>query len=195
MPLRFAPLTGPDLIARLDDVARLRIEVFREWPYLYDGDLEYERGYLAAYRDSAEAIVVGAFDGDLLVGAATGSPLSDHAEEFADAFQGHGIDIDEVFYCAESVLRPAYRGQGAGHAFFDLREAHARALGARYCAFCAVVRPDDHPARPAAYRPLDGFWRKRGYDKLEGALARFSWRDVGKGEVDEKPLQVWLREL
>ena len=60
MPLRFSPLTGPDLIAWLDDVARLRIDVFREWPYLYDGDLGYERGYLAAYRDSAEAIVVGA---------------------------------------------------------------------------------------------------------------------------------------
>ena len=25
--------------------ARLRIEVFRDWPYLYDGDLAYEQSY------------------------------------------------------------------------------------------------------------------------------------------------------
>ncbi|MAM59878.1 GNAT family N-acetyltransferase [Maritimibacter sp. UBA3975] len=195
MPLRFAPLTGSDLATRLDDVARLRIEVFRDWPYLYDGDLAYERSYLQGYRDSAGAIVVGAFDGDRLVGAATGSPLADHAEEFSDAFAGSGVETDDVFYCAESVLRVRYRGQGAGHAFFDLREAHARALGARYAAFCAVVRPEDHPDRPAGYQPLDPFWRKRGYDKVPGAVARFTWKDVGKGEEDAKPLQVWLREL
>jgi GNAT superfamily N-acetyltransferase len=195
MALSFAALTGPDLTARLDDVARLRIEVFRDWPYLYDGDIAYERDYLQSYRDSADAIVVGAFDGDTLVGAATGSPLADHAEEFGDAFDGTGIAIDDVFYCAESVLRPPYRGQGTGHAFFDLREAHARRLGARYAAFCAVVRPEDHPDRPADYQPLDPFWRKRGYEKIPGAVAHFTWKDVGKGEEDAKALQVWLREL
>lgn len=36
-------LTGDTLTSALDDVARLRISVFRDWPYLYDGDLEYER--------------------------------------------------------------------------------------------------------------------------------------------------------
>ncbi|NNK15931.1 MAG: GNAT family N-acetyltransferase, partial [Sulfitobacter sp.] len=30
------PLTGTALVNALNDVARLRIEVFRDWPYLYD---------------------------------------------------------------------------------------------------------------------------------------------------------------
>ncbi|MFP5511018.1 MAG: GNAT family N-acetyltransferase, partial [Alphaproteobacteria bacterium] len=42
--IRVAALTGAGLEAALDDVARLRIAVFRDWPYLYDGDLAYERG-------------------------------------------------------------------------------------------------------------------------------------------------------
>ena len=67
--IRVAPLTGAALAGALDDVARLRIEVFRDWPYLYDGDAAYERAYLQIYRDSPGAIVVGAFDGDRLVGA------------------------------------------------------------------------------------------------------------------------------
>ncbi|HAR53044.1 MAG TPA: GNAT family N-acetyltransferase, partial [Roseovarius nubinhibens] len=56
-------MTGESLGAALEDVARLRIAVFRTWPYLYDGDLAYEREYLQTYRDSADAILVGAFDG------------------------------------------------------------------------------------------------------------------------------------
>lgn len=189
------PLTGAALRQALPDVARLRIEVFRAWPYLYDGDLAYEESYLRPYADSAQAIVVGAFDGDRLVGASTGAPLPDHAEDFAAAFQGSGIDMADVFYCAESVLLPAFRGQGVGHAFFDEREAHARRLGFGACAFCSVIRPPDHPARPADYRPLDSFWRARGYEPLDGVVAEFRWKDLGDALETAKPLQFWMRRL
>jgi GNAT superfamily N-acetyltransferase len=191
MALRVDTLTG----AALEDVARLRIEVFRAWPYLYDGDLAYERDYLQSYRDSDGAILVGAFDGDQLVGAATGTPMVDHADDFAAAFAETNIDIAEVFYCAESVLLPAYRGQGAGHGFFDAREAHARTLGFGKSAFCSVIRPADHPLRPADYAPLDPFWRKRGYAPLPGVMAQFSWKDVDQKDETAKSLQFWCRDL
>lgn len=186
-------LTGSDLDAALDAVATLRISVFRNWPYLYDGDLAYERNYLEAYRSSDRAAVVGAFDGDKLVGAATGTPLSDHAKEFGAAFEGTGIDISKVFYCAESILLPAYRGQGIGHRFFDLRESHALNYGFKQSAFCAVIRPQDHPARPVAYAPLDPFWKSRGYKPLPGAVASFAWKDVGETEETRKQMQFWLK--
>jgi GNAT superfamily N-acetyltransferase len=195
MSLDIRILTGPALDAALDDVARLRIAVFRDWPYLYDGDLDYERRYLEAYRTSAGAVLVGAFDGPRLVGAATGTPMEDHAEGFAAPLAATGLPLASIFYCAESVLLPEYRGRGVGHAFFDHREAHARALGRTHAAFCAVIRPPDHPARPAAYRGLEPFWRGRGYAPLPGAVARFAWRDVGDSAETEKPLQVWLRRL
>ena len=195
MSLHIAPLTGPALESALGEVARLRIAVFRDWPYLYDGDVAYERRYLEVYRDSPGAILVGAFDGDRLVGAATGTPMADHAENFAAAFASTGLAIDDIFYCAESVLLPDWRGHGIGHRFFDLREAHARGLGHSHVAFCSVVRAADHPARPADYRPLDGFWRKRGYAPLAGAVAHYAWKDLGTTAETEKPMQVWLRRL
>ena len=188
-------LTGAALDAALDDVARLRITVFRAWPYLYDGDVEYERGYLQVYRDSASAVVVGAFDGDRLVGAATGMPLADHADDFAAAFAGSGIEMAEVFYCAESVLLPDCRGQGIGHRFFDEREAHARRLGYDKVAFCGVVRPADHPLRPEGARSLEPFWRGRGYAPLPGVVAHFSWKDIDRQAETDKPLQFWMRRL
>lgn len=193
--IRVDVLTGAALEAALDDVARLRIEVFRDWPYLYDGSLEYERSYLQSYRDSVDAILVGAFDGDRLVGAATGTPMEDHADDFAAAFTGDGTDLSDIFYCAESVLLPDYRGLGIGHRFFDLREAHARRLGRKVSSFCAVIRPDDHPMRPEGARDLAPFWRRRGYAPMPGAVVHFDWTDLGEPRQTRKPLQVWVKNL
>ena len=193
--MKVEALTGAARTQALDDVARLRIAVFRDWPYLYDGSLAYERQYLEPYRDNPRAVLAVARDGDAIVGAATGTPMEDHAEEFASAFAHSGLNLSDIFYCAESVLLARYRGQGIGHRFFDIREAHARSLGRRYVAFCAVQRPDDHPAKPADYRPLDGFWRARGYSPLQGVRARFRWKDLGDSAETEKPLQFWMREL
>jgi GNAT superfamily N-acetyltransferase len=195
MTLTYQVLDGDAVAAALDDLARLRIDVFADWPYLYAGSLDYERDYVATYRDAQNAILVAAKDGDRIVGAATGTPMEDHASDFAAPFAATGIPLTDIFYCAESVLLPDYRGQGAGHVFFDMREAKAKALGRRYVAFCSVMRPEDHPARPADYRPLDGFWRKRGYEKLDGVIARFKWTDHGDAEQTEKPLQFWMKAL
>jgi GNAT superfamily N-acetyltransferase len=193
--IRVERLDGNDLLDALDDVARLRIEVFRDWPYLYDGDAAYERAYLQTYRESANAILAAAFDGGRIVGASTGTPMEEHADDFGAAFGGQGIALTDIFYCAESVLLPAYRGQGIGHAFFDAREAHARALGRRYSAFCGVVRPASHPLKPSDYAPLDPFWRKRGYTPVEGAVAHFRWKDIDQERETDHPLQFWMRPL
>lgn len=188
-------LTGAALEANLEAVAALRIQIFHEFPYLYEGDMAYERAYVATYRDSAGAVLVGAFDGETLVGAATGTPLADHAEDFAAAFANCEVPLEKIFYCAESVLQPAYRGQGLGHRFFDAREAHARSLGFTHAAFASVIRPCDHPLKPAHYRSHEAFWHKRGYAPLPQAIAHFTWRDRGDSDQTAKPLQIWMRAL
>lgn len=195
MSLDVRPLTGADLEACLPDVARLRLSVFRDWPYLYDGTFDYEHRYLQSYRDSQGAVLIGAFDGAKMVGASTGAPMLDHADDFAAPFKDRPEALTDIFYCAESVLLPEYRGQGMGHRFFELREAHARTRGFGYSAFCAVMRPDAHPARPKGYVPLDGFWRKRGYVPLSGVVATFAWKDIDQMGETEKPLQFWMKPL
>lgn len=188
-------LTGAELERHLDDVARLRIAVFRDWPYLYDGTLDYEREYLKTYRDNPGALLVGAFDAGILVGASTSTFMEDHAEAFAAPLRQIGLPVDKILYGAESVLLPAYRGQGLGHRFFDLREAHARAHGRTHVAFCSVIRPADHPLRPAQYRTNDAFWMGRGYAPLPGVIAEFAWKDLGAEGETVKPLQFWMRAL
>lgn len=188
-------LSGAALLPHLDDVAKLRIAVFRDWPYLYDGDVGYEREYLAAYAQSADSVVVLARDGDAVVGASTGLPLVQDSAEFQAPFLSRGIDVAKVFYCGESVLLPAWRGRGIGHAFFDAREAHARRLGGfDWTAFAAVDRDDADPRCPSAHRGNEGFWAKRGYVRQPGMTMHLHWNEVGIGDVLH-PLTFWLRPL
>ncbi|SDG07857.1 GNAT family N-acetyltransferase [Thalassobaculum litoreum] len=194
--LRLETMTGRAAIApAIDALAHLRIRVFRDWPYLYDGSVAYEAQYLSAFANSDGAILVAAYAGDAMVGASTGLPLAHEHADFSAPLARAGYDPDEIFYCAESVLLPECRGRGAYRSFFERREAHARALGFRMAAFCGVLRPDDHPARPETHTPLDPIWRRFGYRKLDGAVARYSWTDVGDSEETAKSMQYWIKEL
>lgn len=191
--LRIERKSGDELKVLLPDMAALRIEVFRDWPYIYEGSLNYEKSYLGQFIEAPDHVAVCAFDDARLVGAATASPLAHQHDEFRAPLEQAGHSPDDIFYFGESVLLPAYRGRGVGHAFFDGREAHALALGYDKMAFCAVVRPDDHPLKPAWSRSLDPFWRKRGYLPLIGVIGEFSWRDIGMHEETSKPMQFWGR--
>ena len=197
MRCKIKVVMGNALDAVLDEVAALRIQVFRDWPYCYDGDLDYERRYLSVYRYNPQAIVVLAIDpaDDRVVGASTGCPLAVHAEDFSAAFAHTAVDLGTVFYCAESVLLPEYRGQGLGHAFFDERERHARTLGFAHSAFCAVIREPHQLDHADDKSVLEGFWARRCYAPLAGVVATFNWRDVGDEEETPKLLQFWMRPL
>jgi len=195
MTVSVRPLTGEEVAARFDDMARLRIIVFRAFPYLYDGDMHYERRYLETYAAAPDAFVCGAFDSEDLVGMATASPLSQHKAEFAEPFETRGLDVGDFFYFGESVLLPDYRGQGVGVRFFEEREAEARRQGFSKCIFSAVIRPADHPERPAGYAPLDAFWRKRGYERIEGLRTAYAWKDTGEEQETDKPMEYWMRDL
>ena len=200
MTLEVKRLTGAAIAPVLPEVARLRIAVFREWPYLYDGSLAYEQDYLADFAACHDAVVVAAIDDGRIVGAATASPLEGHSAEFVPLFEAHGIDPDTVLYCGESVLMPEYRGRGIGGAFFDHREGHARAChggtGAyTRAAFCGVVREADDPRKPAGYSPLDPFWTNRGYAKVPGLVGTYRWKEIGATEETDHPMQFWMRVL
>jgi GNAT superfamily N-acetyltransferase len=179
----------------LGHVARLRIEVFRDFPYLYEGSLDYEREYLQTYMRTDTALCVLAFDGDQVVGAATGLAMRDEEAAFRLPLVDAGIDVAEVFYCAESVLLPSHRGHGLYRHFFSERETHARRLGLKQSVFCAVDRPDDHPLKPADYQSLDPIWRRYSYRPLPGINARFAWKDVSESIETEKTLSFYHKVL
>lgn len=179
----------------LPAVARLRIAVFREFPYLYDGSEDYEHAYLSRYVNEPGSVLVVAIAKGEVVGASTGLPLTAAGDEFLNPWIAAGEPVGEVFYLGESVLLQPFRGRGIGHQFFNAREAHAQQLGLAQAAFCAVDRAPDHPLRPAGYRPHDAFWQKRGYQRDARLVARLAWQQVDAPVEVENPLTFWRRWL
>ena len=185
-----------EFMARIPALAELRITVFREFPYLYDGSLAYEEKYLATYRECATSIVALALDGDRVVGASTALPLSAETANIKSAFAGQPYVPTEIFYCGESILLPAYRGRGVYREFFTARERHAREFGGfKWMALCAVVRPATHPRRPSNYVPLDAIWQKFGYIQQPDLRASFVWLDLDETAASPKEMVFWLKPL
>ena len=186
-------LRGKEIEGCWEELAALRIRVFREFPYLYEGSMDYERRYLETYWRSPDSLVVVVRDEGRAVGATTALPLAHESKEFQKPFLDHGWNVRDYFYLGESVLLPEFRGRGFGHTFFDEREAHAVSLRYPHTCFCAVERPADHPLRPADYRSLEPFWRKRGYLHHPELRAFYLWQDVGDSEETAKPMSFWVR--
>jgi GNAT superfamily N-acetyltransferase len=188
-------LSGEDLIPYINDLARLRIEVFRAFPYLYDGSLAYEKKYLQTYIDNPASVMVLALDGEQVVGASTAIPMKFETTELKQPFIDHAYDLEQVFYCSESVLNTQYRGLGIGVRFFEEREAHAKELGGfKHIAFCCVERPSHHPLRPVDYVSLEAFWQKRGYRKHPELHTTYCWKDVDSVDETPKPMTFWLKQ-
>ncbi|CAK14042.1 GNAT family acetyltransferase [Pseudomonas entomophila] len=189
-------LHGAAIAPYLDDLARLRLTVFREFPYLYDGAAQDEADALSTYAESGRSLVVLALDGGHVVGASCGQPLVDAAVELQQPFLAQGQDPNSVYFFGESALLPAYRGRGLGVRFFIERESYAHKLAEfDYCAFCAVERPAGHPLRPLDYRPLHGFWRNRGFLHQPSLRTAQRWRDLDDQEQSTKILSFWLKAL
>jgi GNAT superfamily N-acetyltransferase len=194
--LNVQTFTGNAVGPYLDAVAELRIAVFRDWPYLYDGTRDYEKKYLATYARSPESLFVLALEGERVIGASTGIPLIDETAAFQQPFIERGIALADVFYFGESVLLKEYRGRGLGHRFFDEREAYARRLGRfTLTAFCAVERDAADPRQPEGFRPNDAFWNKRGYARQDDMFCAIDWRELGASIDTAHRLRFWLRAL
>ncbi|MFZ2994770.1 GNAT family N-acetyltransferase [Sphingobium sp.] len=176
-------------------LATLRMTVFRSWPYLYDGSIDYEAGYIAEFLNDPEAVLIVARVGHIPVGMATASRLASQSDSVKAPFVAAGIDPGAYFYFGESVLLPQFRGLGIGHRFFEEREAAARAAGATHSLFCAVARPDDHPMKPKDARDLSSFWQARGYRLAPRFEIEMGWKEVGRPEEEPHRMRFWMRAL
>ncbi|PLW70600.1 GNAT family N-acetyltransferase [Pseudohalioglobus lutimaris] len=191
-------LSGADALEYIPEVAKLHVEVFRDFPYLYDRDPKFEARLLSMFFANAESPFFAlAFDDKNLVGASTARSLCNRlvTDGVESMFRANGYDPEEICYLADSVLLPAYRGSGLGRKFFQLREEHAVENGYRRCCFCAVQRDDHHPQRPAEYHPLDKLWGSLGYLEHPELEVEFTWKDIDQPAATAKRMRYWIKNL
>ena len=137
-------LTGSAVEDCLNDIASLRIEIFREFPYLYDGHREDELNYLKLYS-IPESFVIIINDGEKVVGAATGMPLRHEVTKLVEPFCGTSYPVEDVYYVGELLFYPEHRNHGMGMQVVRMVEEQVRSFSIyQYLTCVTVSRPVDH---------------------------------------------------
>lgn len=190
-----ASLRGAEAAAAIEDLADLRLTIFREFPYLYDGRREDELDYLARYARTPDALVVTVSEAGKVVGAATGIPLAAEGAALVEPVAGSSYPVAQLYYVGELLFYQEYRNRGLGLRLLAEVERQVRSMGGyRYLACATIVRPENQPARPAGYLPIERFLARTGFKRLDDLQTSFTWRELD-GASCEHPMKYWIKEL
>jgi GNAT superfamily N-acetyltransferase len=186
-------LRGSEINNHIDELGQFRFVIFREFPYLYEGDKEYERKYLSRYAQSPESIIITTKDTQGLVGVCTGIPLKDESDEFTEPLQT--INEEEIFYIGEVMVRADFRGKGLGTKLLSKMLDLIDKSKFKTACFYTVVREMNHPLKPPGYKSLEPLWERFGFIKDPANLVRFRWKDIGDTTDTYKQMNVWFKKL
>jgi Acetyltransferase (GNAT) family len=178
--LIFKIFQGKEIEPFLDELAKARIKQFRYYPYLYQGNMEYEKAYLKPYIANEDGLLLAAFDGDKMIGFVTGIPLMSSSEIIQDAenqFAKVGYDARKLYYLGEVIIAPQYRNYGIGHKFIKPIESKILELGYQGACGLIVDRPEDHPLRPKDFPNLKLYAQSLGYISI-GITSELAWPTI-----------------
>ena len=177
----------------IDELGNFRITIFKEYPYLYDGNLDYERKYLSRYGNISDSILLLVRNKEGILGAATGIPLINDEPEFTEPFKDK--NLDEIFYIGELMIRKDNRSKGIGTLLLkNMLDLIDKNQFKTVCLY-TVYRGNNHPLKPDFYQSPDSLWRKFGFEKHSSYIVYFSWRDLGNVVETEKPMNVWIKDF
>jgi GNAT superfamily N-acetyltransferase len=174
--------------------------VFKEYPYLYEGSLDYEKSYTASYATDEHALLAVAFDDEKIVGISTGIPLNSNAlivKDLKRKFIDAGVDPSTYYYYGEVIILPEYRGQGLTTKLYHIKEVKAQNWGYTAACILTVKRPDNHPLKPAGYRSPDRLWEHLGFRKDPSFEVSYHWETIidahGTHKDMENPMEFWRK--
>lgn len=196
IPIKVAK--GSHINTHFDQLAQLRIDIFHEYPYLYEGDLDYEKKYLQIYSSCDKAIMLYFENNNAIQGACTCIPMHEETQEFIDPIIKHtDINIDQAFYIGEILVRKEFRGIKLGKKLMEHAIVYIKTHFPQYhnIILCTVEREDRQDKKPVNYLKPDYFWRKYGFEKIPSLSMELEWRDIGDKEETSKKMSYWIKKL
>lgn len=193
--VKIKKLQGEEVLSYLPDLAALRTSEFKNYPYLYDGDIKREHEYLSTYVKCKDFVLLAMIDDSHVIGVTTGIPIKEEEKAFKIAFIDSKYDIKDVFYLGETIILPEYRGRGLSRLMIKTIEQHAVGQGFKVLSLATINRSPDDIRKPEDYVSLDGLWNKYGYDKQDGIKVNLSWREIGQSEETKQEMIFWFKEL
>ncbi|MGL6195657.1 MAG: GNAT family N-acetyltransferase [Thermoguttaceae bacterium] len=191
---------GKDAAPEITALSEFRIKFFREFPYLYVGDLESEKPYINEYLKNPEMVFCIAKDGTKTIAVSTACPLSSFFKsesELSDIsqFRDHGYDAAEFYYIGELIVLPEYQNRGISKELLAIQYRIAKERGFNKYSFLAVQRNDTDPLRPKDYTPASTVFEKLGFHKTDMTVS-FQWNTLqpnGTAKKQPNTLDFWLK--
>ncbi len=176
-------------------IAKLRTELYQNFPYLYKGNEKQEEKYLEKFLEATNAFIVLALHQDSVVGIATALPLVDAYEECQQAFLSKGYAIDKLYYLADFLVQTEFQSKGIGKEFFRLCENEANQSSFTSNVFMCVQRDKNDSRQPKDYIEHSKIFKACGYDNIEGVSCEFSWPQWPSGEETTNTMTFWQKEM
>ncbi|WGL58777.1 hypothetical protein QEJ31_09590 [Pigmentibacter sp. JX0631] len=101
--------------------AALRIVYFRDFPYLYVGNFEYELSYLQNYLEDPSSVFITIQKENQILGIAAGGSFANLSSSFgnvAEKFRMQGFEPKKLFYIGEVIVRSTSAGEINGAKLF-----------------------------------------------------------------------------
>lgn len=192
---------GTNVLKVVSEVSKFRIFYFKEFPYLYHGNLGYEEAYFREFSVDPLAYVdiVRSSSGEL-IGIGTGIPLKSSADILKDTetlFSEYGLVPSEYFYVGEIIIGHQFREKGLGRNILRRTENFAIRQGFGKTTFATVVRSPIDPRRPPNYVDPDSLWQAWGYSKSQ-LMFYYHWPTLmenGHIEDVENEMTFWMKDL
>lgn len=190
--------TGESILAYTNTLAEWRIKYFKEFPYLYDGNFDYESTYVHHYHSEKDGMILTVEDEGKIVAIATGIALLSEFDIFSSSIEAlkQFVNIDTCAYLGEIIISEEYRAKGLSRKMITAQENHYKSLGYTHCCFLTVIRTN-HPLQPQDYTEPSIYWHSLGYKKTN-IITSYSWPTIQHDEAViemENEMVYWIKEI
>lgn len=187
--INYEVLRGQEIESRMPEIIELCDTIYRQYPYLYNGDNEGYADYIKSYSNCPNSVVVLTFSNNQAIGIATGMPMEDTREYYLLPFRNHQIDISSFFYLGEFGFKPESHHSGIAFEMYQLFEETVKEQQ-KYStiAFWEILNPMKCEELHEAYRTAGFLY----HPELNFELW---WQNIGDSIESPHQCQYWLKSL
>lgn len=103
-PIRIEVFSGPEAKKYIEEIAQMRIILFKEFPYLYQGTIADEEKYLETYFNSPDATIILIFNNEKVVGLSSSIPLTRESAEIQQPFLQQNFALHQYLYWGSTII-------------------------------------------------------------------------------------------
>ena len=204
--ISFIPLTAKDGIRietyraseiqpHIKDIVNICNHIYREYPYLYNGEHAGYQSYLESYSQRDHSIICCAYDGSKVIGFAAGIPMVETKDLYKETLLENGYRLENLFYLGEFGLEPQYRWQGIEEALYDKIESHARRKGFETICLWELDDSAHTQYRPQEYIPKDELLNKLGFVSKPYLNFQIFWTNIDELQESAHLAVYWTKTL